>query len=805
MSGPLHGMTVLELGGGTASGYCGRLLAGFGATVVKVEAPAGDPARHARVVVGAPAPDPEFGPQHLYLGAGKRSLILDLESRDGQEAARALAARAGVVIVDRPGEAVRAIGLDYDSLCAANPGLVYASLRAYGDWGPWAGWKAENINAFAMGGQMALTGELSREPLCTAGEQGWMQLGLHGFAAVCFALYGAARTGLGQRVELSAAECMAGASEGFGPNARFTGRVVPRSGRARFSMMGIYPCQDGYAGIYGTHRQIPPFARISGHEELLAPGRFTKLPDILAAQDELQAIVIEYFEGRTKAQVMEEGRAASMTIAPVLTVAEVEASPHLNARRFLTERRLSGQRVLKQPGRPFRMSATPWADSPAPLLGELSPSAATALFSGQRPAPTARTEAGVLRDRDQRGLLAGVRVLDFTAYWAGPYCTKWLADFGAEVIKVESPAFYDFIRSTANDFIRPRPYDYSAYFNNYSRGKKSLSVDPAHPEGKALLLDLVKQCDVVVENFKAGRMRELGFTYEALRAIRPDVIVCSISGYGQDGPDHMLAGVGTNMEQLSGIASLNAYEDAPQPYNTGIAYGDPTSGTTGAAAIAMALIHRERTGEGQYIEISGQETLASLIGEQFAAHSLGLAPAPKGNRHPDMAPHGCYPCEGDDRWVTLAVRTEGEWDALCDLLETDHLRGLRTVEARQEEALEIDAAIMAWTLGRSDYDATVALQAAGIAAAPVLHALDLVADSHYRLRGYFETVDHPAMGAYPHDGIAWRLSRTPGAIQGPAPLFGQDTRTVLEETFGVAREAVAALYASGAAADAPYR
>ncbi|MFN0095252.1 MAG: CaiB/BaiF CoA transferase family protein [Dehalococcoidia bacterium] len=802
MAGPLTGVTVLEVGAGAGVGYCGRLLAGFGATVVKVEPPEGDAARHARVVLGAPAPEPNAAPQFLYLGAGKRSLVLDLAQPEAQEELRRLAARASVVLSDQPRRSLQALGLDYDRLSALDIRLVSASLTPYGDWGPWSGWRAENINAFAMGGQMALTGELSREPLCTAGAQAWMQLGLHGFAAVCFALYGVALSGVGQHVEVSAAECMAGASEGFGPNARFTGRVVPRSGRARFSMMGIYPCRDGYAGIYGTHRQIPPFARLSGHEELLEPGRFTKLPDVLAAQDELLGIVLDYFDRRTKGEVMDEGRSASMTIAPVHTVREVASSPHLNARGFFVERRLASGRVLKQPGRPFRMSATPWVDGPAPDLGEATPAAASAAFGDKEAAPPAATL--VRRDRDHRGLLAGLKVLDFTAYWAGPYATKWLADFGAKVLKVESPASYDFIRSTAVDFNRPRVYDYSAYFNNYSRGKKGLSIDPAHPDGRAVLLELAAQCDLVVENFKAGRMAELGLTYDDFRAVNPRIIVVSISGYGQDGPDHALAGVGTNMEQLSGIASLNAYEDAPQPYNTGIAYGDPTSGTTGAAAIAMALLHRARTGEGQYVEITGQETLVSLIGEEFAARSLGLEPVPSGNRHPDMAPHGCYPCAGDDRWVTLAVRTEAEWQALCALVDAPHLASLDGLEARQASALDIDAAIMAWTLEHSDYEAARALQAAGIAAAPVLHALDLVEDPQFRVRGYFETVTHPDMGPYPHDGVAWRLSRTPGRIETPAPLFGQHTRELLAD-FGIPTERVEALYASGAAADVPYR
>ncbi len=807
MTPPLTGLLVLELGDGVATGYCGRLLAGFGATVVKVEPPAGSRIRQARAVPGAPPPGSEESPQWLHLGMGKRSLAVSLDRESDLEAITALATRADVVLTDQHPARLATAGLDYDRLGAANPRLVYTSLRPFGDWGPYRDWQAENLNAFAMGAQMWLTGEPGREPLCTAGEQAWMQLGLNGFAATCFALYGAHATALGQKVEVSAIEVMAGSTEGFGPNARFLGVAQGRSGRARFSLMGIYPCADGYAGIYGTNRQLPVFSRIAGTPEYGSDPRFQTLPGMLQHNDELTEFVTRYLGPLAKAEIRRVARETGMTMAPVETIEEVAASEHLAARHFFVTLPTAAGGQVRLPGRPFNMSATPWESKPAPALGELPLAQAEDLRSAWPAVPEAQTDPLILpRDRNGGGLLAGLRILDFTAYWAGPFATKWLADFGAEVVKIESPALMDFIRATTVDPAHERPWDNSAYFNNYNRGKQSLSLDPANPAGRQLVLDLLPHFDVVIENFKAGRMNALNLGYDVLRAVKPDIVMVSISGYGQDGPDSPLAGVGTNMEQLSGLASLNQYADADQPYNTGIAYGDPTSGATGAAAVALAILHRDRTGEGQYVEISGHETIAAMIGEQFAAHSLGRTPVPRGNRHPDMAPHGCYPCLGDDAWLTIAIRTDEEWLRLCEVIERPDLaNAFSTFAARKAAEDDIDAAIIGWSVGRERYEAAHLLQEHGIAAAPVLSTLDIVHDPAFRLRGYHVTVEHPDQGAWPHDGLAWRLSRTPGAVTAPAPRFAQHTRDLLKRYLGLNESDIAKLYETGALADAPYR
>jgi crotonobetainyl-CoA:carnitine CoA-transferase CaiB-like acyl-CoA transferase len=797
MAGALDGLFVLELGDTVPTAYCGRLFAGFGATVVKVEPDGGSRLRRMRVVPGAPVPDPEEAPAWLYLGAGKRSVTVPVVT-----AAFADAWRLGVdVIIAGPGNPFAGdVRWSADAISAVNPRAVYLSLTPYGDWGPYAGWEAENINAFGMGVQMWLTGEPDREPLCTGGEQAWMQLGQSGFSAALVALREAERSGLGQRVEVAAAEVIAGATEGFGPNARYLGVAQGRSGRARFALFGVYPCLDGYAGVYGTNRQIKVFAPIAGRPELADDPRFATLGGMLRANDELSELAISHFATVTRADVRHVARETGMTMAPVETLADVLASEHLAERRFFAAVETPTGRQVTMPGRPLVMHRTPWQVGAAPTLGAAA---------GSPPVPAPRPRAAVdvnPRDRHHAGPLSGLKVLDFTAYWAGPYATKWLADFGAEVVKVESPGLMDFIRSTSNDFTHERPYDVSAYWNNYNRGKLSLALDPATAAGRALVFELLPHFDVVVENFKAGRMGKLGLSYEELRAVKPGLIMVSVSGYGQDGPDSSLAGVGTNMEQLSGLVSLNRYQDADQPYNTGIAYGDPTSGTAGAAAVLLALRHRDRTGEGQYVEVSGHETIISLYGEQYAAMSLGLEPVAKGNRHPDMAPHGCYPCAGDDRWVTIAVQDDARWGALCAAMGQPELAARwPSLESRLANQDEIDAHIIGWTVDKERDSVAGHLQAHGVAAAPLLSSLDTPRDPHFRARGYYVTVEHPDQGAWPIDGIAWRLQRTPGAVRAPAPRFGQHTGDVLRRYLDVPDDRLAELYAAGAIADRPYR
>src|SRR5215470_2556156 len=255
---------------------------------------------------------------------------------------------------------------------------------------------------------------------------------------------------------------------------------------------------------------------------------------------------------------------------------------------------------------------------------------------------------------ERRAPLAGVRVADFTWVWAGPFCTLQLAHLGAEVIRVESGT-----RTCVTRLLPPfadgQPgRNRSGYFNQYNQGKRSLALDLKLPEAVEVAKDLIAQCDIVCENFAAGVMARMGLGYDALRAIKPDIIMIALSGYGATGPESEFVSYGPAQVPLSGMSSLTGYADWP-PMHVGISYGDPTGGLHGAVAVLAALLHRANTGEGQYIDLSQQETSISVLGEGILEQSItGTQPARRGNRDPQMAPHGVFRCAGHQRWIAIA-------------------------------------------------------------------------------------------------------------------------------------------------------
>src|SRR5438093_2880377 len=318
-----------------------------------------------------------------------------------------------------------------------------------------------------------------------------------------------------------------------------------------------------------------------------------------------------------------------------------------------------------------------------------------------------------------RAPLAGIRVADFTWVWAGPFCTLQLAHLGAEVIRVETatrpcvtrllPPFAEF---------EPGP-NRSGYFNQYNQGKKSITLDLKRPEALEVAKRLCAASDVVVENFAAGVMERMGLGWEVLRRLRADLIMIALSGYGATGPDSDKVSYGPAQVPLSGMSSVTGYRGFP-PMHVGISYGDPTGGLYGAVAVLAALLHRARTGEGQYIDLSQWETSMAVLPEAIVAWTMnGVAPERDGNRDPIMAPHGVFRAAGEDRWVAIAVEDDAAWARLAAVLGRVELaadRRFATAPARKQHEDELEALVTAWTSTRSPEEVTATLQAAGVAA-----------------------------------------------------------------------------------------
>jgi benzylsuccinate CoA-transferase BbsF subunit len=392
--------------------------------------------------------------------------------------------------------------------------------------------------------------------------------------------------------------------------------------------------------------------------------------------------------------------------------------------------------------------------------------------------------------------LSGIRVADFCWAWAGPYGALQLAYLGAEVIRIESTT-----RMCPSRLIPPwaenkQGINRAGYFNQYNQGKLSVTLNLKKPEGVEIAKKLVAKSDIVIENFAAGVMEKMGLGYEALRAVKPDIIMASLSGYGATGPEKDYVSYGPPQVALSGMSSLTGYPGGP-PMQAGFSYGDPNGGIHGTFAILCALIHRTKTGEGQYIDLSQREACAMLLPEALMDFVMnGTQPPRMGNRDPHMAPHGVFRCRGEDRWVSLAVRDEEEWKRFCVVIGQEALAGdprFATLAARKEHEEELEQLVTRWTQERSAEEVTHCLQQAGIPAYPSLDGRDMLANPHVTARGFFVELEHPEVGKRRHLGIPWKMSRTPCEVRRPAPCLGQDTAYVLEEVVGLSREEIAML------------
>ncbi|MCL4231196.1 MAG: CoA transferase [Dehalococcoidia bacterium] len=408
--------------------------------------------------------------------------------------------------------------------------------------------------------------------------------------------------------------------------------------------------------------------------------------------------------------------------------------------------------------------------------------------------------------------LEGIRVLDLTRAYAGTTATAYLADLGADVIKVEAASRPDIptreINFAEND-PGETPWERAAYFHRLNVGKRDITIDLTNPLGIDLFKRLVPHCDVVAENYNPQTMKRFGLDYEALSALNPRLIMVSMSGFGATGPWRHWAAYFPAMEGLSGLTSITGYPDG-ELLNSGTGYGDWLLGSAGAAAVLIALYHRNRTGLGQYIDVAGRAAVLAHLGELVLDYSMnGRAAQPSGNRQSPFAPNDCYRCAGDERWVAISVRDERDWDAFTGVLgNPDWALAPRfaTPTGRWQHQDEMRPLIEAWTLSRDSREAARSLLAAGVPAAPVLDPRDILLDPQMLERDYWEVIDHPAAGRriYPRQ-VSAHFSAVPRQPRTPPPLLGQHNREVFSGLLGMSEAEIAALEEQGIIGDRPRR
>jgi crotonobetainyl-CoA:carnitine CoA-transferase CaiB-like acyl-CoA transferase len=389
-----------------------------------------------------------------------------------------------------------------------------------------------------------------------------------------------------------------------------------------------------------------------------------------------------------------------------------------------------------------------------------------------------------MTNRMRGGPLQGVRVIELTRVWAGPFAGKHLAFLGAEVIKVESLGALDPSR-----FYNRAKMNHAPGFTAVNPQKLSVQIDVKSKEGRALLLDLLSKSDILLENLRPGAIDRLGLGYDAVKAVKPDIIYVSMGMYGHDGPLSYQTGYAPSFVALGGLTFLVGYQDEP-PVGMNIRYGDATFGTAAAFAAVVALMHRRRTGAGQFVDVSAVETMSSMTGDAIMDFTLnGKVQVCGGNRHPEMAPHGVYPCLGGD-WISIAVNSDERWQQLADAMGqpalAEHPRFKSLTDRKANEA-ELDRLVSNWTASHDARELAASLQKRGIAAAKSQNSIDLTSDQHLWARRFYREVADSTGQTRPIVGPGWKMSKE-AAITDAAPSLGEHNAYVLGEILGLSEE-----------------
>ena len=808
MAHALDGIRIVEVGEGKQLAYCGKLLRDLGAEVIKVEPPHGDQLR-----LHGPFPNDEPGAEQsglfIYFNGGKRGARLDLERAEGRAALQRLLDDADVLLMGmRPSQA-RAAGLDPDVLLAERPGLVIGTATIYGFTGPYAEWLGYPLHAYAGSSVAHRVGDPEREPLNAPLDGADIQHGAVQLAgALLTALLHKAKTGEGQLVDVGSLEASNLAIWGHGiPQIVYLGYLTPQRNGARISggVWGPWPTKDGHFAIMTqvprhwqdfliglgdpewAHQRLVWNLGNPGFRRDITPEEGVELDALLKGP--FAALLREW----TNADLWELCRRERISCQPVLTIPEVCEADHPNERDWLTEAP-GPHPPLRVPGRPYHLSATPWREpGPPPRLDDAPATA----WEGERhpPAPLRARPDAVLGPRNEGQPLAGLRILDLGIVWAGPQTIRFLADFGADVIKLttNTRAWMSGVKG-GSDPADPMSWEWIL------RNRRSVNIDLRHPDGPDMVRRLASVSDVVLENFGSGTAERLGIGYEALSRDNPGLVMISMPPAGTTGPWSDLVSYGPTLTGLNGMKAVSGYPEDGMLCEEA-AELDPIAAAYGALAILATVMHHCRTGEGQHIELAQAQAGFTGLAEGVIEYTWnGRDCGPVGNTHGFLAPHGIYPTVGDDQWIAIACDGDEQWRALAgaagrpDWLEREDFA---SAAARRASRHAIDAEIAAWTRDQDKRALTEQLQAAGVPAFPVLDGMEVIADPMLRERRADFDLDPRLTPGELLNGIAWHLSKTPPRLRRPAPAFGGHNVEVLGEYLGLTEMDVRKMEESG--------
>ena len=786
----LRDIRVIDFSSEIAGPYCSKLLADAGADVVKVESPDGDPLRRWSAT-GADLQG-EDGALFRFLNASKRSVV---GAPDDPEV-RALLADADLVI-DSGATAGLAAALDP----SPHRQLSWLSITPFGCDGPYRDRPATEFTIQAEAGSIGTRGLPGGEPFQAGGRTSDWLGGTYAAVAALAAVLHAQQSGRGERIDFSLLEVMnIGASNFMDLFFEIAGRPTLSGMPQSVETPSIEPTRDGYVGFCtNSAQQFSDFLLLIGRPDLREDKALFQVGGRMARLAEWMEIVKSYTRQHTTAEIVEKASLLRIPVAPVNDGDRVRHHEQLVARGVF---RKSPCGDFTQPRPPYKIDGEePRAPTPAPKLGEHD----GAVESHTRMEPGAATRA----DEAAALPLCGLKVLDLTAWWAGPSASHMLATLGADVIHVESIQRPDGMRMLGGAFIgMERWWERSAFFLAANSNKRGIALDLSSPEGVDIAKKLIATCDVVIENFTPRVLENWGLDWDAIRAVNPQAILVRMPAFGLDGPWRDHTGFAQTMEQLTGLAWLTGHPDDQPRIQRGPC--DPISGMHATFALLVALVERRVKGRGVHVEctmVEGALNAAAEQGIEFTAY--GRLMQREGNRSPCAAPQGLYPCRDHSaetpRWLALSVATDSHWDALRSWLGEPEWAGageLSSLAGRRAAHDDIDAQLRP-CFAQRDRDETVEeLLALGIPAAPVADPRESSLHPQMVARGFHERVDHAVVGNVPLPSLPFRYGSVEHWIRFGPPLLGEHNRDILTE-LGLRDEEIDRLAAAEVIGDVP--
>ncbi len=794
---PLETVRIVDLTTGIAGGYASKLLADAGADVLKVEPAGGDPLRR-RGLASASFDSAGDGLLFRYLHTSQRACELDFERESDRSVVRALYRDCDLVLESAPPGWLDARGLGRDALASVNPRASWLSLTPFGASGDWCDRPANDFALQAWCGSTAARGRTGLPPICAGGEVGdWLSGACLALAALS-ALRKADRDGVGERVDVSKLEAITPTLTNAGSVWGYFSDVwhLPPSE----DVPSIEPTADGWIGFcIFTSQQWQDFSVLIEQPQLGLDPELNHMMTRIARSEELLPLVRDYTRRHTTAALLERAELLRVPAAPIGNGASLPEIEHLRTRRVFCENPRGG---FLQPRVPYGSSGWPRREFAAAPDREGARATSERIRSNRdaawRDGPRERREPV---PRPDRRALDGIRVLDLTAFWAGPFGSYMLAGLGADVIHVESIQRPDGMRF--GTMVTPDTeswWELGPTFHSANAGKRSLTLDLTRPEGVEILLELVAKSDVLIENFSPRVMDNFGLTAERLAQANPRLVFVRMPAFGLDGPWRERVGFAQTMEQVSGLAWLTAYGSSVGEQAgplTPRACADPLAGLHAALAALLALEHRDRTGEGSVIESVMVETILGITAEAVMEYqATGVLMRGDGNRSPHFAPQNLYPCAGTDsigepNRIAICVETDAQWSALVGLLGRDDWAAdarLANVAGRRIAHDAVDQGIERWTKTRSPEIAVERLLEAGVPAAIVMPTrlgttLPPIAESDF-----VQSVDHAVGGRVPVPTHPFRFERlATRSLARAAPRLGEHNEEILRDLLGFSR------------------